>query len=242
MRAFGDPGHPPILFLHGIRLAGAIWEPHARALANDYYCLTPDLPGHGRLCDLPFGAQSCDAFLRYLAQEVIERPALLVGYSLGGYAAMRFACANPDRVAGLLLTGCTTDIVGGRAVLYEVLVGAAAQFSDAFVQRALACFFRLTMPPALADLITPFPYNRQTLAGSRSIALNVRYSERLRAFEKPVMIVNGEFDIFRADEALFARSARARVTVFPRSDHLAPLRDAAHFSALTRRFAENVFG
>lgn len=243
IRTYGNPANPPILFLHGIRLGGAIWDEHARALSDAFFVITPDLPGHAALADLPFEIPICDALLAYITERVTAQPPLVVGYSLGGYLAMRYATDLPERTAGLILTGCSTDIVGHRQLLYEIGVGITAQFPAAFVQRVLAVFFRLTLPRRIAETIVPFPFNQRVFESSRKLAGGVRYSEKLAGYGKPVLIVNGEWDIlFRPDEQLYAAATGSQVVIMERSDHVAPLRRPREFTAHVRRFAEAVFG
>ena len=239
---YGDPRNPPLLFLHGIRLGGRIWEPHAQMLRDEFFVVTPDLPGHGALADLPFDIPVNDAFLAYIAERVLPRPPLIIGYSLGGYVAMRYAVDLPDESAGLLLTGCTTDLVHERALLYELGVACAAQLPAAAIDRILKVFFRMTLPPDVARIVVPFRFDHRTFELSRRTALGTRYSEALRAYRKPVAIVNGEWDaLFRIDESRFARATNARVQILRNSDHVAPLRRPAAFTASVRAFARRVF-
>lgn len=205
--------------------------------------ITPDLPGHGALSDLPFDIPVNDAFLAYIAERVLPRPPLIVGYSLGGYVAMRYAVDLPDESAGLLLTGCTTDLVGDRALLYEIGVACASQLPAAAIDRILKVFFRVTLPPQVARVVVPFTFDHRTFELSRRTALGTRYSDALRAYRKPVAIVNGEWDVlFRADEQRFAHATDATLQIMPNMDHVAPLRRPEAFAASVRAFARRVFG
>jgi pimeloyl-ACP methyl ester carboxylesterase len=239
--AYGDPRNPPILFLHGIRLAGKIWEEHALALSDEFYVLTPDLPGHGALADLPFEIPIIDTYLAHIADTLPWGPPLVVGYSLGGYIAMRYATDLPEHTAGLLLTGCSTDVVGLRQSLYEMSVALSGRFPPNVLQNVLAVFFRLTLPRRVAETIIPFRFNQQVFEASRKIVCGVHYSARLAAYRKPVFIVNGQWDVlFRPDESKFAQQARAETVVMPWTTHIAPLSRPAEFTALVRGFARRV--
>jgi len=242
MRTYGDPANPPILFLHGIRLGGGIFEPHARALAAEFFVVTPDLPGHGALENLRFDAPTIDAFFTYIADDVVRRPPVIVGYSLGGYIAMRYAADRPSHSSGLVLTGCTTDIVGYRRALYNAAVRMSAPIPQPLFQRALSAFFHLTLPREIAGVVIPFRFNHDVFEQSLQLVGDVRYGELLRAYAKPVLIVNGRWDLlFRRDEAAYARAARARVAVIPGADHVAPLRAPDTFCELVATFARKVF-
>jgi pimeloyl-ACP methyl ester carboxylesterase len=241
--AYGDPNNPPILFLHGVRLGGKIWAQHALLLSDEFYVVTPDLPGHGALADLPFDIPVNDAFLAYIADNVVSRPPLVVGYSLGGYVAMRYATDMPERTAGLLLTGCSTDIVAYRQLLYDITVSIATRLSEPIIEKMLAAFFRVTLPPRIADIVIPFRFNHRTFALSRRTATGVEYSKRLEHYSKPVLIVNGEWDLlFRPDERKYASAAGAPLVIMRKMDHVAPLRRPGEFTHIVRSFARRVFG
>jgi pimeloyl-ACP methyl ester carboxylesterase len=238
----GNPSNPPIVFLHGIRLGGKIWTPHARELADEFFVVTPDLPGHGALDSLPFDAPTLDAFLAYIADNVVSRPPLFVGYSLGGYVAMRYATDMPDHTSGLVITGSSTNIVGYRRTLYDAAVRLTALFPQPLLQGTLTVFFRLTLPPRVANVIIPFRFNHDVFEQSLRLTGGIAYSDRLRDYRKPVLIVNGKYDLlFRRDERIYAESAEARIVVMPRTDHVAPLRDPERFCAHVRKFARGLF-
>jgi pimeloyl-ACP methyl ester carboxylesterase len=240
---YGNPKNPPILFLHGVRLGGKIWTQHARLLSDAFYVITPDLPGHGALADLPFDVPVNDAFLAYIADNVVSRPPLVVGYSLGGYVAMRYATDMPERTAGLILTGCTADVVAHRQLLYDISVSIATRFSPDFIEKLLAVFFRITLPPKVASVVIPFRFDHRTFALSRRTATGVEYSKRLERYRKPVLIVNGEWDVlFRPDERKYAKAANAHVVIMRNTDHVAPLRRPEQFSRIVRKFAREAFG
>jgi pimeloyl-ACP methyl ester carboxylesterase len=156
---------------------------------------------------------------------------------------MRYATDMPDRTAGLLLAGCTNDIVAYRQLLYDVSIAISARFPPRVVEKMLSVFFRLTLPPRIADVIVPFPFDQRTFALSRRTATGVEYSKRLERYRKPVLIVNGEWDLlFRPDERKYARAANARVIIMRNLDHVAPLRRTADFAGIVRSFARRVFG
>ncbi len=240
---YGNPANPPIVFLHGIRLGGAIWSAHARELSDEFFVATPDLPGHETLANLPFDAATIDAFLRYIGEQVVSRPPLIVGYSLGGYVAMRYAIEHRESSAGLMLTGSSTNIVGYRHQAYRGAVRITAYLPQDVVQRMLKALFYASLPKDVADLIAPFRFNHRVFEESLRLAGGIRYSDLLARYGKPVLIANGKWDLlFRRDEGRYVRAADARLIVMPGCDHVAPLRRPGAFSAIVRDFARSVFG
>ena len=93
-----------------MRLGRDIWAPHARALAQRYHVVTLDLPGHGALAGVPFTQRRVDELLNDAIDNVVGSAPLTIGYSLGGFVAMRYASQFPERTRALLLAGCTLDL------------------------------------------------------------------------------------------------------------------------------------
>jgi 2-succinyl-6-hydroxy-2,4-cyclohexadiene-1-carboxylate synthase len=117
----GHPRNPPLVFLHGFLGRGEGWSDIAAALQDEYFCILPDLPGHGdnRSLDshasLDFG--SVTAWLAGLLDEMSLSNIHLVGYSLGGRAALHFAVRYPERIRSLVLESANAGITdeAGRA-------------------------------------------------------------------------------------------------------------------------------
>jgi pimeloyl-ACP methyl ester carboxylesterase len=241
---FGDRSNPPILFLHGIRLGREIWTPHAKALASRYHVVTSDFPGHGALAGVPFTQENVSALIDHVVDEIVTAPPLIVGYSLGGYVAMRFASHSPDRTAGLLLAGCTLDFEGWKWWPYGLSVKFTEMLPrpwyDAFVHASLA----LTLPRQWVDVVEAIPFDRDVFTQTSAIVREQRHAlDGLAGYSKPVLIVNGEYDFaFRSDERRFLhRLPQARLRIIHGVDHTGPLRRVEEFTGIVDEFAKKVF-
>lgn len=93
----GEPATADVAYLHGLPWNGDAWRDVAARVPGEHVRI--DLPGLGR------SASSDDpAWLeRVLLPRARGRRIVLVGHSLGAAAALRFAHAHPDAVAGLVL-------------------------------------------------------------------------------------------------------------------------------------------
>ena len=97
---------PPIVFVHGMGTSAATWEACTERLADRFTTVAIDLLGHGTSpCpDDP------DEFTRDRALadiddvlDGLDRPAALVGHSLGGYLALAHVATRPGVARGIVV-------------------------------------------------------------------------------------------------------------------------------------------
>jgi pimeloyl-ACP methyl ester carboxylesterase len=240
----GNPDNPPILFLHGIRLGREIWQQHTLVLSQRYHTITLDMPGHGALAGMPFTEENLTAMLDD-ALAGLSAPPLIVGYSLGGFVAMRYAAQFPKRTQALLLSDCTLDFEQWKWWPYGMGVRLTQALPDAMLGLLLHTTLYLTLPKKWVDIVEKIPFDRDVMARTSEIAASAtRLSDGIATYRKPVLFVNGEFDFaFRIDERRFLhRLPQARLRIMHGTDHTAPLRKIAEFTAIVGEFAEQVFG
>ncbi len=100
-RVLGDPSDPPLLLLHGFAASSGHWRHNVAGLAAAGWCVYGlDLIGFGGSdqpalhLDNRLWARQSAAFL----QQVVQRPAVLLGHSLGGLVALSAAVFSPEWV------------------------------------------------------------------------------------------------------------------------------------------------
>lgn len=105
-RESGNPQGTPVIMLHGFTDSLHTWDALAAELGPEFRVIRPDLPGHGLSGPAPEGDYSNDALVEFVAsfhkQMNVDAP-ILIGNSLGGLAAWRYAAAEPEAVSGLIL-------------------------------------------------------------------------------------------------------------------------------------------
>ena len=95
----------PLLLLHGAYMTVDMLGPLRAGLAQRYQVIAPELQGHGRTNDVdrPISyqqhADDCAALLEQLGIDEAD----IVGYSMGGAAALQLAIRHPPRVRKLVV-------------------------------------------------------------------------------------------------------------------------------------------
>jgi pimeloyl-ACP methyl ester carboxylesterase len=96
---------PPIVLLHGPGEFGAKWLRVIPELVRSHRVVAPDLPGHGSSggADSPLNVERVLAWLGALIEHTCPSRPALVGHTLGGAIAARFAVRHSDQLERLVL-------------------------------------------------------------------------------------------------------------------------------------------
>src|SRR5438445_2925860 len=95
----------PVILIHGLGNSAEVWAALMPLLSKEYLVYAPDMPGFGKTPLAPQGTNVATHVL-YLERflDALGYPQVtLVGNSLGGWIATRFAIANSERVNRLYL-------------------------------------------------------------------------------------------------------------------------------------------
>jgi pimeloyl-ACP methyl ester carboxylesterase len=96
----------PVVLAHSFAGSARQWAPQVSHLRGSRRVVALDLHGHGQSTATPDAAYDVDSFaddIAAVADELALERFVLVGHSLGGAAAIAYAAAHPERVAGLIL-------------------------------------------------------------------------------------------------------------------------------------------
>jgi esterase len=125
----GDQGAPPLLLLHGITSFGGTWDWIVPELAERYRVLRLDFRGHGASDRAPdaYGTSGYVSDAIAVCEQVIGRPCIMVGHSLGGATAAIVMQQRPELVRAAILEdpplgvpdGATGSVREGHA-LFEM--------------------------------------------------------------------------------------------------------------------------
>lgn len=224
---------PPVIFLHSMAGSAESWSPQMDALGTSYRCIAWDMPGYGNSptvdesTTLEGMADLLDALLDVHG---IEQPVHLVGLSVGGMIAQRFALTHPHRVASLAVLDSSASFGNGA------MSGAgqwAAETIDSINSVAHADYCH-TMVHTITAPTTPdsikvaavASMKRSTPAGLRLAARLIAghdASRELSSITAPTTVIVGEQDQetpISYASAISDAIPDARLVVVPHSGHL----------------------
>jgi len=92
-----------VVLIHGFGETRQIWAEFVDVLSEKYQVLTMDLPGHGESECLgePHTMEKISENLKHVLDENNIKQFVVIGHSMGGYAALDFANRYPGMVKGL---------------------------------------------------------------------------------------------------------------------------------------------
>lgn len=96
---------PPLLLVHGFGASTDHWRKNIEGLQTEFEVWAIDLLGFGRSAkpDWQYSGDLWRDQLSTFINQVVGRPTVLAGNSLGGYASLCVAAQNPETAAGLIL-------------------------------------------------------------------------------------------------------------------------------------------
>ena len=208
-------GHgPPLVLLHGWAMHSGIWGPVVAHFARTFRVHAVDLPGHGH--SAPIAPCTLDAIVAAVDSSLAAeaRPLTLLGWSLGGLVAMRWAQLQPARIDRLALVCTSPKFVAGDDWPHAMPAEAIARFGD-----ELHVAWKLTVQRFLALQVHNSEHGRATLAAMReqlwargeparsalSAVLDVLATTDLRAdvphITQPTVVISGGRDTLTPPEA-----------------------------------------
>ena len=254
----GRADAPLIVLVHGLNESADTWAPFIPPLAQHLHVLSFDLPGFGQStkANKLYSPDNYVAFIRYVLSKFPAQKIILVGHSLGGNVALRFAQTYPQQVDRLLL-------VDAAGILHRL---AFSEFLAHFGIQALPNLYpdqqhdlqtltdsvlgALTQYSSLATVgeyaVLNDPSLRQELLGGYPPAIATHammmadFSKILDNFPVPTLILWGGLDRvtpLRTAEILAANFDNAGLIVLAQAGHTPMRDDPTGFTTWLLRFA-----
>ena len=243
---------PTVLFLHAFPLGLAMWDEQAQALAATHRVVRFDdrgfagsPPGDG-LLSMERIADDAVGLLDHLG---LSR-AVVVGLSMGGYAALALVRRHPDRLAGLVLADTkagpdSDEARRNRAALAErVLKEGSGAAAEALPKLLGATTLRDR--PAVVDRVRAMILGnppRGIADALHGLAARADSAPTLREVRVPTLVVCGDEDVLTPmaeAETLQRGIAGSRLAAIPQAGHLANLENPAVFNRVLQEFLAEV--
>lgn len=128
----GQREAPAIILVHGLNASADVWRRFIPALAKKLHVVALDLPGFGQSekGNKLYSPDNYVAVIHYLADRLQLQHFILVGHSLGGNIALRYAQTYPGQVRRLVLIDAAGVL--HRLVYTEFLVHFGIRLLPAF--------------------------------------------------------------------------------------------------------------
>ena len=226
---------PRLVLLHGWGLNGAVFETLAQRLEAGFEVQCLDLPGHGRSsADVAVLEQGIDALAAVLAAQTAA-PLQLLGWSLGGMAALALAAQAPQRVTRLTLVATTPCFMARddwpHGLPPAVLENFATQLRADY-RRTVREFLELqvrgsaqaagTLQQLQQALDAQGSATPRALAAGLELLRSVDLRPRLPQVSTPTLVIGGQYDRVTppwAGRALAAALPRAEYREIARAGH-----------------------
>jgi pimeloyl-ACP methyl ester carboxylesterase len=191
------------MLVHGFPADGNLWHHVMTTLSGSFRLLVPDLPGSGLspTIDSLSIEDMAELLCAILDQQAVEQ-CVLVGHSMGGYAALAFAEQYPDRLQGLGLFHSSAlpdseEKKKGRARSIELIRRyGGAGFLRQMIPGLFSARYRTGQRAALQELIRQKSESDPTALITYYRAMMQR-PDRIHVLEQtkvPVLFVIGEED------------------------------------------------
>jgi pimeloyl-ACP methyl ester carboxylesterase len=247
----------PLVFVHEFSGDGRSWEPQVDFFSRHYRCTTYCARGYPP-SDVPTDLKAYSQVraaedLADVVRAFADRPAHIVGLSMGGFAALHFAIRHPQLARSLVLAGVGYGAKPEQQVGYATAMRKEADHAEAV---GMATFARELAGSGYAQCLrgkNEVGWRRfaaeltehsvtgmaMTLRGVLATRPSLWHlAAELRAVELPTLVVAGDEDEPCLEPGLFLKSMLpdAALCVMPRAGHLLNLEEPAHFNAIVFSF------
>ncbi len=219
MLTAGHESNPPVVLLHGSCSNSAFWFPEIMALSNQFRVYAVDIIGEAGNSEEYRLDLSTDSYALWL-QNVLDALGIektyLIGNSLGGWMALKFATAYPERVSRLILIASA-----GLAQIRPQFLADAEQNrnADGTVPVNPKIVGEQSIPKEVLEFMNLIVENYEPVKD-----LPVYANEELKRLNMPVLFIDGEDDVIIDAQSSKQRLAHlvpsAEIHLIPNCGHM----------------------
>lgn len=239
----------PLVLIHGLGSSLRFWDGVREPLEKHHRVIRYDARGFGE-SDRPAGPYDTTTFARDLAGLLdvlgVER-AHVVGLSMGGVIAQRFALDFPGRARSLVLLSTSSEVGEKAAAFWSRLAdlverhGLSDRVTDA--SRCFAPAFAAAHPDVVRAHGRPGSNDPGAYAATARAMGSYGWTAELRNVAVPALVLHGLADQLTppGGGVKLARAlARARLLLLPDVGHFLPIEQPALFTSIVLSFTFGV--
>ncbi len=234
-----NPTKETLFFLHGFTGSAMDWKKTVELVDTSFNKFAVDLIGHGKSDSSTeldkYSPSSMNAQLLDIINHFTKEKVILVGYSMGGRAALSFATNHPDKIKGMILESTSAgiedpsereermksdeelaDFIETSSIAEFIdhwmnleIFGTQKRFSNDLLQKLRIEKLQNTSL-GLANSLRGFGTGRMPYLG-----------DKLSSLDFPVLLITGELDL------KFTQINKELVKKFPSANHQA-IKNAGH--------------
>jgi pimeloyl-ACP methyl ester carboxylesterase len=205
------------------------------ALAEHFHLLAPERRGHGHTPDVegPFTyALMADDMIAFM-DEVVGRPAHLVGWSDGGHIGLRVAAKRPDLVTKLVAISAHFDNAAAEPGMSEALATSTGEEPENALPRAM---YESTSPDSAGHWPIVFEkIKAMILDDDQTIA-----EEERGRITSPTLIIASDDDVVRIEHTveLYRSIPNAQLAIVPGTSHMLIMEKPAEIDRMILDFLQ----
>jgi pimeloyl-ACP methyl ester carboxylesterase len=244
----------PLVLMHGYPLDHTMWKAQIEALKGTCHVIAPDLRGFGQSTLAVSDAEQGVDMRRYSAdvgavldETGVSEPAILCGFSMGGYVLWQFVRQFPERVRAIVLcdTKATADSDDARASRLrgaeEVLLSGAGPIAESMLPKLLAPSTLANHPDVVdeVDAIVRRTAPEAIAAALRGMARRPDVRASLPGIQVPALVLVGAEDAISPPQEMREIATalpQAEFVEVPAAGHMSPLENPAAVNDALIRF------
>ena len=238
----------PLVFVHGFTTTSEFWREQVEEFSKQYRVIRINLPGHGA-SPAPTSRNYCiEDFVEDVNRafrELSIGKAVLIGLSMGGFVAQKFALKYRQLLKALVLVDTTSHGIGPDATDDAFLANVDELGLKKAVQDLSDISFSASASPALLEWARREVIQTPEFVARAAIrSLNEADTRgSLSQIKVPTLVIAGEEDRVtppQESEMLAEGISESTLSLIPGAGHFSMLEDPVAFNRILRRFLDRL--
>ena len=239
----GKKDTTPIVFIHGFPFNHHMWDAQVKALSAQHRVISYDQRGFGAstASQPQYTLEALVDDFNSLLDHLQIKKAIVVGFSMGGYVALRAIERNPERFAGLVLhdTNSLPDSDASKLKrwrhIQQIRSAGLITYGTEFLKAALYSGKTACQNECLGDLNAMMTIQNTSSgiqSGLMAMATRTDTSATLPKIKVPTLILTGDHDqvvLPEVAKTLHEKISASTLVVLPNAGHMSSFENPEAF-------------